>query len=208
MTTMDEIERASREARRRVRTSQGIYLLSVGALLTVFGACWLLAGRRADWLLGVTLLATGGAGLLIPLIVRRSRARRGVYVVPPGELVRGPGERIPLPVLLGFGAGLLLTLGTALFLALAKTTPWAEGGERLLMGTALGCCAAMFLGSFYRFRLWEELLLAAGCVAAGALGALGLPWGWAFLAIGVPALFTGASYQLRWTRWVRHLEQA
>lgn len=213
MNTLSEVEgpgaaqAASREARRRVRTSQGIYMLGVGVILTALGGGWLLAGPRADLLEGIFLMIAGGASLILPLVVRRWRARNGVYVVPKGELVRDDEgrERIPIKVKLAFGAGLVLTLGTVLYLT--QMDP-AAISDRLITGGVLSLSGLGFLGSFARFRLWEELLMGAGCLAAGLLAALGAAWGWPMLAIGAAALLTGFSYQRRWSRWVRSLEQA
>lgn len=218
MTTLTELDGpagdpgaaqdASREARRRVRTSQGIYLLGVGLLLTVFGGGWVLAGRPPDWLQCIAILLGGAFSLALPLAVRRSRARRGVYVVPKGELVRDNDGRVrvPTPVKIAFGAGLVLTLGTALLLTQMKSDLWSD--DRRITGLILAVSGLSFLGSFARFRLWEELLLAGGFAAAGTLAALGAAWGWSFLVLGAVALFAGLSYQVRWTRWVRRLEQA
>lgn len=204
----------AQEAKRRLRAAQGLRILMVGLFMVVLAAMQFFAGKGSTLAMGLVALAAGLALFILPGLVHRARARGGVSAVEKGGLASGNWSRDGLSRKTSFavGAGFATVLGATL--ALAFSSAGGPGGNAAAGVTRVGISAALcafglaFIWSFSRMKMWEEIALGAGCMAAGCAWALGYSWGWPLVVLGASALVAGLSYQWRWVRFVRAAQKA
>ncbi len=207
---------SAREARRRIAASQGIVKVVLGLVfLVAFLAVRLLTRSRTEAEIDTVILlvlALVAAEVLLPLVVGRMRRRRGLTAV--GRLAAETERylaRTRTLLLLGvLGAGAALAAAVLIICldAAGVSDDWTAGFDTAVI---LVCTAAavLLLGARWRdLRLPEDLLMALGIAATGAL----LAFAREVVRVETPALImagatllAGLSLHRRWRRWVRSL---
>jgi hypothetical protein len=187
-----------RQVKRTLVISRGLLIMVNAPLIIVLGPCMTVHSIYPQCLWAMLLSING---LLLPIWIRRMRARKGLGFIGKNEDIR------PTAKVTGVHALLLITLVIS-SMVLASLQFWFPHSEWVFASVAL-LLASYCIRAYVQMRLWELLmdsaafvLLAFMILAFRDISRLIIEGA---IVVGVAMFITGLSWHIRWVRWSRSI---